>query len=129
MRNLLLFLLFLVFSTGTAQEKIKPNLNLKNQFIKEVYGELDQNSQLSKNLNILLEERIEFLNQETQSDEKYPNLSEFPLFNKYNASLTRDVVFDSEKFNPLKYNLNFYSHFPKKYRIDSNWLLVIYPQN
>lgn len=129
MRNLLLLLSFLMFSFASAQEKIKPNLSLKNQFIKEVYGELDQNSQLSKNLNILLTERIEYLNQKWQSEEKYPNLSEFDLFNKYNSSLIRDVEFNADTFNPIKYNLNFYSHYPKIYRIDNNWLLVIHPQN
>ncbi|MCX7745112.1 MAG: hypothetical protein N2167_11160 [Flavobacteriales bacterium] len=77
----------------------------------------------------LLVNRIEYLYEPYQVGEKYPKLSTIPLNNKYNPALTRDENFDLNTFNPLKYQLNFYSKNIQVYRIDNTeYLLIIKPQ-
>lgn len=129
-RMITVLLLFFTFNLAFSQEEYKSNSNLESVFITEVYGSsIDKNSQLYKNLQVLLRERIIFIQQQEKQFEKYQKLADIPLFNKYNSSLVRDVVFDKNTFNVLKYNLTFYSNFPKIYRIDSNWLIKVEPQN
>lgn len=129
-RMITVLLLFFTFNLAFSQEEYKSNSNLESVFITEVYGSsIDKNSQLYKNLQVLLRERIIFIQQQEEQFEKYQKLTDIPLFNKYNSSLVRDVVFDKETFNVLKYNLTFYSNFPKIYRVDSNWLVKVEPQN
>jgi hypothetical protein len=106
----------------------KPNQTKEREFILEVYGEqLDKSSQHYKNLVDLLRNRIVFVKQSQEANEKYEKLSNMQLFNKHNNSLIKDDSF-SQNFNPLKYNLVFYAKTTKVYRIDSDWLLVINPQ-
>jgi len=77
----------------------------------------------------LLEKRIRYVEEAPIAGEKYPKLSSVSLLNKYNPDLQRDVDFNQEQFNPLKYNLDFFSKLPKIYRIDNTfYLLVIDPQ-
>ena len=62
--------------------------------------------------------------------EKYQKLSSIQLFNKYNESLKRDLEFNIETFNVLKYDLNFFSSHRKVYRIDNtDWLIIINPKS
>lgn len=129
-RMITVLLLFFTFNLAFSQEEYKSNSNLESVFITEVYGSsIDKNSQLYKNLQVLLRERIIFIQHQEEQFEKYQKLTDIPLFNKYNSSLVRDVAFDKETFNVLKYNLTFYSNFPKIYRVDSNWLVKVEPQN
>jgi hypothetical protein len=83
--------------------------------IQEVYG--DKTQELVANdpdrlkfLNDILIKRTEIKEIPLNSDEdKFPKLSSFELLNKYNTKLVKDVIFNPDNFNPLKYNLNFYS--------------------
>lgn len=62
------------------------------------------------------------------TDEKIPSLSEIPLNNKYNSILQRESVFNALEFNPLKYQLDFFSNTKKMYRIDNtNFVIIILP--
>ena len=105
-----------------------------NAKIQEVYG--DKYQEISTNdperiklLSDLLENRIKIVEVSSVGEDKYPKLSSVALLNKYNPNLTRDVAFDVNTFNPLKYNLNFFSTKTEVYRIDNtDYLLVIQPQ-
>jgi len=78
----------------------------------------------------LLNERISYVQSPQTGDEKYRKLSEFALLNHYNPELKRDQDFDPATFNPLKYDLNFFSKGTMVYRIDGTpYLLVIEPQD
>lgn len=105
-----------------------------NAKIQEVYG--DKTQELVVNdpirldfLNDLLSNRIKIIESPLTADDKYIKLSSVELLNKYNPSLTRDIVFDPLNFNPLKYNLNFFPKTAMVYRVDNtNYLIVIHPQ-
>lgn len=105
-----------------------------NSKIQEVYGEktqeiLQNDPERIKVLTDLLNNRIKIVEVPVIGDDKYPKLSEAPLLNKYNSNLTRDIVFDPNNFNPLKYGLNFFSTRTEVYRIDNtNYIISILPQ-
>lgn len=119
-------LMFMGINNSQAQQS--------NTKIQEVYG--DKYQEISANdperiklLVDLLENRIKIVEVSSVGEDKYPKLSSVPLLNKYNPNLTRDVAFDANTFNPLKYNLNFFSTKTEVYRIDNtDYLLVIQPQ-
>ena len=80
-------------------------------------------------LTDLLNNRIKIIEVVSSEEEKYPKLSSVGILNKYNTDLKRDVVFDPNNFNALKYNLNFFSTKKEIYRVDdTNYLIVIEPQ-
>lgn len=130
-KKLIFVLSILLFNTTFSQTTAKSNPNLEQQFIEEVFGAtITKDSQHYKNLQILLRERVEFKNQPFDQTEKYKKLSNLPLFNKYNQFLTRDLEFNIETFNVLKYDLNFFSSHRKVYRIDNtDWLIIINPRS
>ena len=132
MKKKLLIILFL--SAGimvNAQESFKSNKTKTESYISEVYGTINKNAQLYKNLVDLLSNRVEFQKSpKVQGEKDYPNTSDFPLFNKNNPSLQRDIDINPESFNILKYNLNFYYSTTQIYRFENtDWLLIINPQN
>lgn len=116
-------------------------LNINNSFcqslnpkILEVYGSKIQELVINEpqhleRLNDLLDNRIKIIESPLSSEEKNVKLSQIALLNKYNASLSRDAVFDPLNFNPLKYDLNFFPKSTAVYRVDNtNYLIVIQPQ-
>jgi len=131
MRNFYFAFFTVMFIVVSSQNSIAQQLNPK---IQEVYGSMTEQIVQSepdriKALNDLLENRIKIVNSPMVGDDKYTKLSSVPLLNKYNPSLSRDVVFDTLNFNPLKYNFNFFSKTASVYRVDNtNYLIVIKPQ-
>ena len=126
--NILFFTLFCFCSHSQAvkttsvplrvviyDESVNPPLSLKEtQLLKEVYGThlfkeiLDRPNRLLF-MKELLRNRIQVMKIENTKDQKNSKLlSEFPLFNAFVPELERDLVFDPQNFNPLKYNLPFY---------------------
>ena len=90
-----------------AQTTISPeNLNK----ITFVYGEswVQDNPDIVVALDQLLENRISFVNENLSSDEKFPNITSLPLFNKLNPSVspTNFETFVVEDFNPLTYHFD-----------------------
>jgi hypothetical protein len=74
----------------------------------------------------MLSLRFEIRKLKMEAGEKFPRLSQIPLFNKYNPSLQRDAAFDPTNFNPLKYDLEFFAPTDKVYRVDgSDYILFI----
>lgn len=61
---------------------------------------------------------------------KVKKLSQVSLFDNYNPNLKRDLTFNLETFNPLKYNLEFFRVGSVMYHIDNTeYYIVIKAQN
>lgn len=111
--------------------------NINNSFsqqinpkITEVYGEKTQeifqnDPDRLKALTDLLDNRIKIVESPVIVEDKYTKLSTIPLLNKYNPNLTRDAVFNPNTFNPLKYNLNFFTTEVQIYRIDNTDYIIV----
>lgn len=99
--------------------------------IKQVYGNhfFDNVPELKAAFINLLENRIQYVAMSQQANEKYTHLNNVPLLNKINPNLVRDTSYDPDNFNPLKYQMDFYAKSTMIYRIDSEYIIVIAPQN
>ncbi len=131
---LLLFLCLSAFSAFAQNDNRQSDNSAIDPRITEVFGDqiglILNEPQRLKDLNALLFERYEILNAPIEKDEKFVKLSEVPLFNIYNSDLKRDVVFNKETFNILKYDMRFFAKTDIVYRIDNtDFLIVIHPQN
>jgi len=128
MKKIISTLFFTIFFLASNAQNINDKIN-------EVYGSNAQ--QLVFNdpnrlnfLTNLLEKRVKIQESKYLSDDKYPKLSSVPLLNRYNPALERDLQFNPDNFNPLKYAFNFYSAKETVvYRVDNtDYVIVIYPQ-
>lgn len=130
MQKFFLTLCFSFFNLYFLSAQIK-NTTLQ---IEEVYGSktssfFQNNPDMWSFFEKLLNDRIEYRQESLSFNEKYSKLSEVPLNNKYNSALVRDGSFNIENFNPLKYQMNFYSKTTVVYRVDnSDYLIIIKPQ-
>lgn len=128
----ILFLSFTIFSQEAKSTPISfpdnveaPLTKKEKAMINEVYQSkanelVYQNSDFLKDLKHLLRNRITIYKDTNPKTQKFTKLlSEVPLFNDYNSSLTRDANFNINNFNPLKYKLNFFSKGTYVYRIDN----------
>jgi len=103
--------------------------------IAEVYGDslqplMQRDPERFIHIEKLLFQRIELKKLPLSADEKFPRLSDAPLFTLYNPHLQRDHVFDPGSFNPLKYNLEFFAPTDKVYRVDNtDYIIFIKGQN
>lgn len=103
--------------------------------IKEVYGvqaekEILNRPQRLKDVKHLLRNRIEIKLVPGGDLKPCPLLSEIPLFDTYVQSITRDVNFNPQSFNPLKYSLHFYSRNGAMYKVDgTNYYIFIKSQH
>lgn len=127
-KKLIYSLLFFFFAFTTVNAQNEDNK------IAEVYGELNgsffkENAELYKAFISLLKNRIH-INEEMYSvNEKYEKISSKPLLNKYNKEIKHVPFNNKDDFNPLKYQLDFFSKQTKVYRIDdTNLIIVIDPQ-
>lgn len=121
-----LYVLFMSFNDSFSQQ-INPKIQ---ELLGDKTQEIVQNDpERIKVLTDLLENRIKITESPIVGEDKYIKLSTMPLANKYNPAMQRDIVFDLAAFNPLKYNLNFFSSKSEIYRIDNtDYLIVITPQ-
>ncbi len=123
----ILFICFVNINQSSAQQ-INPK-------IQEVFGDHTQvfaqeDPERIKIFTELLNNRLKIIESPVLIEDKYTKLSSVPLLNKYNVNLKRDLVYKAETFNPLKYNLNFFSSKTEIYRIDNtNYIIVITPQS
>jgi hypothetical protein len=134
MRNLyFLTLLFLISVPINAQvtEKLPIQITDIDIKISEVYQSEISNLDAERIAFIknLLNNRIAFYKEKNTPQDKYTKLSQISLYNKYNPQLERDLNFDPNTFNPLKYNFNFYSQYDQVYRVDNtDYIIVIESQ-
>jgi hypothetical protein len=129
------FYSFLTFAFITLANISSASAQQVNAKIQEVYG--DKTQEIAQNdperikvLNDLLDNRIKIVESPVVGEDKYPKLSTVPLANKYNPNLQRDLVFDPNNFNPLKYSMNFFTSKVQIYRVDNtDYIIVINTQN
>ncbi|MES2516206.1 MAG: GTP cyclohydrolase [Bacteroidota bacterium] len=125
------FLTLLLVAFGHVTTASAQQVNSK---IQEVYGNKTQELVIndpdrSAFLTDLIENRIKIIELALSPNEKYAKLSDVALLNKYNTSLTRDIAFDANTFNALKYDFIVSSKTPVVYRVDNtDYLIVIQPQ-
>ena len=125
-----LFYSFFTFALIALANISDANAQQVNSKIQEVYGDKTQEIVQSdperiKLLNDLLDNRIKIIEMPVNEKEVYPKLSDMPLLNKYNSQLQRDLVFNPDTFNPLKYSLNFFSLKTEVYRVDNTAFLIV----
>ncbi len=100
-------------------------------FIKEVYGNHTQTDILNKpqrlkDIKNILRNRVVIQHLPNKNLSNFTPLSTISLFDTYNKSLVRDVIFEEEKFNPLKYKFNFDSNNETKtFRFDGTQYLIV----
>ncbi len=129
-----LIIALICFALSTQVKAQQGNSQLINTKIQEVFADKAQELVLNDPLRLeiytdLLENRIKIIESPKSTDEKCIKLSDVALLNKYNPNLTRDVVFDPNNFNALKYNFNILPKTPAVYRVDNtNYLIVIQAQ-
>lgn len=108
----------------------------ERQMIDEVYGKSAENfiyarQEKLRSIKDILRNRIEIL--QINSPEKAKStklLSQIPLFTAFNPDLKRDPIFNKSTFNPLKYDLGFYSNETSIIKVDnSNYFIRIKAQN
>jgi len=124
------FFTFALIALANVSDASAQQVNAK---IQEVYG--DKTQEIAQNdperiklLNDLLDNRIKIIESPIVGEDKYPKLSSVPLANKYNPNLQRDLVFDPNNFNPLKYNMNFFTSEVQIYRVDNTDYLIVIQQ-
>lgn len=118
-------------------QNVNQPLNFKELgFIKEVYGDYAEKDILNrpqrlKDVKNILRNRVEIVNISNPNDQKPCKLlSEVPLFDAYVDNLKRDVVFNKNTFNPLKYVFDFYSRGGAIYKVDNtNYFITIKSQH
>ena len=97
----------------------------------EVYGASLDKEILSRpnrvlSMKNLLRNRIVIENRPDSKDQKQcPLLSEVPLFDAFVPTLQRDLGFNPQKFNPLKYSFSFYSRGEHMYRVDGTDYFIL----
>lgn len=145
---LVLIISFLAVNEGFSQKIVKQPLQLANygpnveapltakerSQIIEVFGDQAQamvfdRPQRVKDLKHLLRNRIEIKNVAGEF-KPCPLLSEVPLFDTYVPTLKRDLQFDPQSFNPLKYNFQFFTRAVSMYKVDgTNYYIIIKAQH
>lgn len=115
----------------------KPNPANFDRFITQVYtgAGADYTSPDTRRyayMKTLFEQRIVFVKNDPAKldlDRGLKLLSEVPMYSNYNKGLVRDFQFDPERFNPFKYNFDFYAAKKQIYRIDgTGYIIIIHPQ-
>lgn len=140
--NLRLFVMitlsFLVYNTATSQSNNKQeplkavvfNENVNAPLssselakIQAVYGEnsevILERAQQVKDIKNILRNRVVIVDAGTKDLSSFPKLSQVALFNDFVPNLTRDLSFNPENFNPLKYKFDFYSRNSNIYWVDN----------
>jgi len=112
-----------------------PLTSIELNQLKEVYGnELEKDvlsrPQRLKDVKNILRNRVQIVNIPNPNDQKPCKLlSEVPLFDAYVNNLERDLIFNKNTFNPLKYGFEFYSRGGSMYKVDNtNYFIIIKSQ-
>lgn len=135
---MMITLSFLVYNTATSQSNNKQeplkavvfNENVNAPLssselakIQAVYGEnsevILERAQQVKDIKNILRNRVVIVDAGTKDLSSFPKLSQVALFNDFVPNLTRDLSFNPENFNPLKYKFDFYSRNSNIYWVDN----------
>lgn len=125
LNNALAALAFMAMLPAVGWTQMSPT-----QMIDEVYGPnyFAGNPDLEQFFHTLILERIHYKEVSIAEESKYRNVNDAPMMNKYNPSLQADAAYDPNTFNPLRYQLDFYSKTTLIYRIDAMNIMIIDPQ-
>ena len=153
MRLKLLYVLLVLFSVNVltseaqnASEKAltqvqfddnvnAPLTSMEMTILTEAYGENLESLILSKpqrlkDVKHLLRNRLQIVNAKNKDLSTFPLVSSQSVFKYYKKSFSENVLYQGINFNPLQFNLNFYSKKATTYRIDNtNYILIIKPQH
>ncbi|NQX78411.1 hypothetical protein [Gilvibacter sp.] len=131
-------LLLLAFNFSTVQAQVtKPDPANFDRFVTQVYtgsgaDYIKPDTRRYVYMKELFEKRISYVKSDAEKldlDSNLKLLSEVPMYNLYNPGLSRDSGFDPDRFNPFKYQFDFYAAKKLIYRIDgTEYLIVIAPQ-
>ncbi len=88
------------------------------------------NPEFLKDIKHLLRNRIEIYEEADVSKQKKTKLlSQVSLNKTYNSNLKRDLSFNRDTFNPLKYQLDFFEKGTYLYQIDNtNYFILVTSQ-
>ena len=137
-----LFLCLLSFSQNLKSTNINypDNVNAsltkkEKNMIEEVYKSeakemVYDNEEFLKDIKHLLRNRILiYEDTDPKTQKKGKLLSNVPLSNAYNKDLKRDTKFKLKKFNPLKYQLDFFAKGTYVYQVDNtNYFIQVTSQ-
>ena len=120
----------------TYKDNIKTPLNSEELLmITEVYGDFAQQyvfdkSEKLKSVKNILRNRVKIYEENIKDLIGLNKLSQVALFDVFNNNLKRDIIFNPNTFNPLKYDFNYNSRDKsKRYRVDNtNYVIVVYSQ-
>ena len=122
----------IVFNDNTSSEFTADELNK----LTAVYGPALKNEILERPTRVLaikeiLRNRVVLKElTDPRSHKPCPMLSEVSVFDTFVTKLKRDVVFNPNTFNPLKYNFEFHKSGFQMFRVDgSNYFIIIKPQH
>lgn len=130
--SLTLLVIYMTFSSygQTTTQQLTPE-EISNR-VAYVHGNdfVTNNPTLVTAFGKLMTDRIEFRAVEQAESGKYPFLSSFPLMAKVNPTIQgADFAnFNVNTFNPLVYNLDFFSNQTQVFRVDNtSYIMVIHP--
>lgn len=104
-------------------------------FIREVYASSAESLFFKPNTTRLklttdFLQRVHLLKEAKYKTSKLPLLSSFALITDYNPNLKREVVFDPNTFNPLKYDFDMFSKSRSIIVVDhTDYVIIIEPRN
>jgi hypothetical protein len=126
-----LFLIHFSFlSQGqTITQQLTPE-EISNRLV-YVYGNdfLSQNPELITTYGQVMNQYIEYMAVPLTNNEKYPLLSSVPLMTKNNPGIHGADLsnFNPNTFNPMVYQIDFFSYKTQVYRINTNYIMVVRP--
>jgi hypothetical protein len=103
---------------------------LSEAFSQEYVSIINNDINASRRFKHLLRNRVRFIYVPYEEKLKsYPKLSSIGFFTDFNKNPKKDLIFNKETFNVLKYNFNFFSKEKYKVRIDNtNYVLAVESQ-
>lgn len=132
LRGITLVVSTIIASSAFCQEAMPATAVANNDHSKliTVYGQawINSNPGMVQALEECYNSRIIYEQVELTEGDKYPLLSSFPLFNKFNPKIEPIVYseFNPQTFNPFIYNIEFLSDRTQIIRVDgTNWVIII----
>lgn len=104
-----------------------------NAFIEEAYSDNYQvfidDSKKHALLVDFFQNRLSFETSENYAGKVYRNISDLELDTKYNSNQQRDLEYDLQTFNPLKYKIEFFPQKTIVYKLgDTQYYMLIQPR-
>lgn len=125
MRGILIICLGIAMSNSIGWGQQSNEQKIREVFSTEVDFWNKVEPDIYKFWDRVLTTRISYKSEPELPGEKYTKLSSIDIENQFNPSIERDVMVNTETFNPLKYRLNFFSRHTTIYRVDGTSTIII----